>query len=420
MPGNSSVNDQSRSRDHATPNCLPRTTAASCEPYNCSSIKTMPLRTLFILGTRPEAVKLCPVIRYLRQCPDFHVSVCATAQHREMLDAVLKFFDVTPDYDLNVMAPGQTLYRSTSRIIAALEDVFGDARPDVAIVQGDTTTTFCGALAAFYAKTAVAHIEAGLRTGNILSPFPEEMNRVLTTRLTDLHLAPTGWAAGNLTAEGVPESAIEITGNPGIDAVLYVRDRLTAAEAAGAGATQPEEGRRTVLVTAHRRESFGGGFERICSALAHLAARDDVRIVYPVHPNPNVRGVVERRLGGASNIQLIDPLDYVPFVDAMRRAYLILTDSGGVQEEAPSLGKPVLVLRENTERPEGVEAGTVKLVGTDADTIVKEANRLLDDPGEYGRMAHMSNPYGDGHASERIAGALLARFGRAAKHVPVQ
>jgi UDP-N-acetylglucosamine 2-epimerase (non-hydrolysing) len=355
-------------------------------------------------------VKLCPVIRYLRQCSQFHVSVCATAQHREMLDAVLDYFDVTPDYDLNVMAPGQTLYRSTSRIIGALEDVFKEAKPDVAIVQGDTTTTFCGALAAFYAKAAVAHVEAGLRTGDMLSPFPEEMNRILTTRLTSLHFPPTEWAAGNLRAEGVAESDIVITGNTGIDAVLYVRDRLIAGEAVAPAVAQPVERRRTVLVTAHRRESFGDGFERICSALARLAAREDVRIVYPVHPNPNVRGVVERRLGGAANVELIDPLDYVPFVDAMRRAYLILTDSGGVQEEAPSLGKPVLVLRENTERPEGVEAGTVKLVGTDADTIVKEAVRLLDDPVEYGRMARMSNPYGDGHASERIAEALLARF----------
>ncbi|HWR53032.1 MAG TPA: UDP-N-acetylglucosamine 2-epimerase (non-hydrolyzing) [Bryobacteraceae bacterium] len=376
----------------------------------------MPIRTLFILGTRPEAVKLCPVIRHLRQHPEFHVDVCATAQHREMLDAVLNFFEVTPDYDLNVMAPGQTLYRSTSRIIGALEDVFAAARPDVAIVQGDTTTTFCGALAAFYAKAAVAHVEAGLRTGNMLSPFPEEMNRVLTTRLTTLHLAPTGWAAGNLTAEGVPEAAIAITGNPGIDAVLYVRDRLAAGEAGRAAPAGENHDRRTVLVTAHRRESFGEGFERICSALERLAAREDVRILYPVHPNPNVRGVVERRLGGVPNVDLIDPLDYVPFVDAMRHAYLILSDSGGVQEEAPSLGKPVLVLRENTERPEGVDAGTVKLVGTDVETIVKEANRLLDDPDEYGRMARMGNPYGDGHASERIAEALLAQFERRADH----
>jgi UDP-N-acetylglucosamine 2-epimerase (non-hydrolysing) len=390
---------------------------------------TLPHTVLFIFGTRPEAIKLAPLIRHLRQFPDrYLVKICVTAQHRHMLDQVLDAFEITPDFDLNVMAPDQTLSQSTSRIIAALEPVFAHAAPHLVIVQGDTTTTFCGALAAFYHRVPVAHVEAGLRTGDPQQPFPEESNRVLTSRLASLHFAPTAQAAENLAREGISRG-VWITGNTGIDAVLYIRDRLDAgsavaraaetnADSAVARAARPAEprfisafpgdGKRIVLVTAHRRESFGAGFERICRALLRLADRGDVHIVYPVHPNPNVREVVERILRSQANITLLEPQDYVPFVDLMRRSYIILTDSGGIQEEAPSLGKPVLVLREKTERPEAVEAGTVKLVGTDEHRIVAETGVLLDQPDEYERRSRIHNPYGDGHASERIEAALRA------------
>ena len=330
------------------------------------------------------------------------MSVCVTAQHRAMLDQVLAAFEITPDFDLDLMTPGQTLFQSTSRIVAALEPILRESKPDLAIVQGDTTTTLCGALAAFYANVPVAHVEAGLRTGDLRQPFPEELNRVLSSRIAALHFAPTEGAAENLRSEGITRGVF-VTGNTGIDAVLQIRDRLERGELQRG----PEMGgKRIVLVTAHRRESFGEGFERICQALAQIAGREDVQIVYPVHPNPNVQSVVNRHLASRANIRLIEPLDYVPFVDLMRRAYLIVTDSGGIQEEAPSLGKPVLVLRDKTERPEAVIAGTVKLVGTDVARIVAEAARLLDDPGEYDRMSHVHNPYGDGHACERIEGAL--------------
>jgi UDP-N-acetylglucosamine 2-epimerase (non-hydrolysing) len=370
-----------------------------------------PRTVLFIFGTRPEAIKLAPLIRHLRQFPDrYSVKICVTAQHRHMLDQVLEAFEIVPDFDLNVMAPDQTLSQSTSRIIAALEPVFAKAAPDLVIVQGDTTTTLCGALAAFYHRVPVAHVEAGLRTGDPLEPFPEESNRVLTSRLASLHFAPTAQAADNLRREGIT-SGVWVTGNTGIDAVLYIRDRLDAqkvrlftprrSEGSDIDATK-----RIVLVTAHRRESFGAGFERICRAILRLAGRGDVHMIYPVHPNPNVREVVERILGDQPNITLLEPQDYVPFVDLMRRSYMILTDSGGIQEEAPSLGKPVLVLRDKTERPEAVEAGTVKLVGTDVDRVVAEAGVLLDQPDEYERRSRIHNPYGDGHASERIESAL--------------
>ena len=361
------------------------------------------VRVLFIFGTRPEAIKLAPLIRYLKQFPErYSVETCVTAQHRGMLDQVLSAFEIVPEHDLDLMTPGQTLYGSTSRIVAALERVFAEARPDAAIVQGDTTTTFCGALAAFYARVPVAHVEAGLRTGDVHQPFPEEMNRVLASRIASLHFAPTEGAAENLRREGI-RKGVCVTGNTGIDAVLYVRDRLARGELKVASREFPK---RVVLITAHRRESFGAGFERICEALAKLADRGDVTIVYPVHPNPNVQSVVNRHLARHPDIALIEPLDYVPFVDLMRRAYLILTDSGGIQEEGPSLGKPILVLREKTERPEAVDAGTVKLVGTDVARIIEEATRLLDDRAEYERMSRVHNPYGDGHASERIEAAL--------------
>lgn len=366
-------------------------------------------RVLFIFGTRPEAIKLSPVVLYMRGRPDaFDVRVCVTAQHRQMLDQVLEAFGIRPDHDLNLMRPNQSLPESTARMVAALEPVIAGEKPDIVLVQGDTTTTFCGALAAFYARVPVGHVEAGLRTGDMEQPFPEEMNRVLTSRLARWHFAPTERAAANLRAEGVDESGIVVTGNSGIDAVLHVKGRLEAGELAGFGGFDSGPGRRLIVMTAHRRESFGAGFERILEAVAWLARREDVEIVYPVHPNPNVRGPVEARLKGLKRVHLIEPLDYVPFVDLMRRSYFLITDSGGVQEEAPSLGKPVLVLREKTERPEAVAAGTVKLVGTDAGRITREASALLDDEQGYQRMARTHNPYGDGRASGRIAAAVLA------------
>src|ERR1051326_4697283 len=358
-------------------------------------------RILFIFGTRPEAIKLCPVILRLRANPSlFDVKVCVTAQHREMLDQVLAAFQVQPDFDLDLMLPGQTLFQSTSRILAGLEPVLDAVRPGMVIVQGDTTTTFCGALAAFYKNIAVGHVEAGLRTWDMRQPFPEEMNRVLTSRVTSLHFAPTEASAQNLRNEGVSADTISITGNTGIDAVLFVRDRLVSGELQGgdSGVTV-EPGKRLILVTAHRRESFGTGFESICRGLAAIADRGDVQIAYPVHPNPNVQDPVNRLLARHPAVRLIKPLSYVPFVDLMRRAYIVITDSGGIQEEGPSLGKPILVMREKTERPEAVAAGTVKLVGTDEDRIFGEASKLLDDPQAWERMTRVHNPYGDGRAS---------------------
>jgi UDP-N-acetylglucosamine 2-epimerase (non-hydrolysing) len=369
----------------------------------------LPRTILFIFGTRPEAIKLCPLVLHLRQFPDlYRVRVCVTAQHRQMLDQVLGVFNITPDVDLNVMKPGQSLYQSTANIMLGLEDVFRTLQPDLAVVQGDTTTTFCGALAAFYHRTPVAHVEAGLRTFDLYQPFPEELNRVLTTRLTTLHFAATDGAAENLRREGIHQN-IWVTGNTGIDAVLHVRDKLVRGEfPARDWGLDPT--RRLLLVTAHRRESFGDGFTRICEALRTLADRGDVQIVYPVHPNPNVQDPVNRLLRHHPAIRLIEPLDYVPFIDLMRRAHILITDSGGVQEEGPSLGKPILVLREKTERPEAVQAGTVKLVGTDPARILAEANTLLDSPAAYDAMARTHNPYGDGRASFRIDAALRSVF----------
>jgi len=369
------------------------------------------LKCLFVFGTRPEAIKLCPVIRYMKGCPqEFEVRVAVTAQHRQMLDQALTVFDVKPDYDLNVMTPGQTLSGMSARILGALESVYAEVKPDIVYVQGDTTTTFCGALAAFYARIPVGHIEAGLRTGDISQPFPEEMNRVLTGRLAAVHFAATEGARANLLRENVARENVYVTGNSGIDAVLYVRDRLIAGELAGGDWSFLNARKRLIVVTAHRRESFGEGFENICRALRRIAQCGDVEIVYPVHRNPNVMGPVNRFLGSVGNIHLIDPLDYVPFVDLMRRAYLLLTDSGGIQEEGPSLGKPVIVMREKTERPEAVEAGTVRLAGTDEESIVGEVARLLHDEAAYSAMSRVHNPYGDGHASERIAAATQSFF----------
>ena len=373
---------------------------------------TDPVKTLFVFGTRPEAIKLCPVVLYMKSRPEqFDVRVAVTAQHRQMLDQVLEVFRVVPDYDLNSMTPGQTLAASTARILAALEPVMADAKPDIVYVQGDTTTTLCGALAAFYSRIPVGHIEAGLRTGDLAQPFPEEMNRVVTGRLAAIHFAATDGARGNLIRENVDPDTIHVTGNSGIDALLNVRDRLASGELKGQADLARfgcDPARRLIVVTAHRRESFGGGFENICRALQKIAGRNDVEIVYPVHRNPNVVGPVQRYLDGLPNVHLIEPLEYVPFVDLMRRAYLLLTDSGGIQEEGPSLGKPVIVMREKTERPEAVEAGTVRMAGADEERIITEVTRLLDDPAAREAMSRVHNPYGDGHASERISKATLS------------
>ena len=372
------------------------------------------IRVLLVFGTRPEAIKLCPLYRHLAACEGFEARVCVTAQHRAMLDQVLETFRVRPDHDLDLMLPSQTLAQSTSRILAALESVIAADRPDLVVVQGDTTTTMAGAMAAFYQKVPVGHVEAGLRTGDMLQPFPEEMNRVVTTRLSALHFAPTEWAAQNLLGEGVDPAAVHITGNTGIDAVLQVSRELAEGRLHGRAWTELDSSRKLIAVTAHRRESFGEGFGQICNALARLAARPDVQIVYPVHRNPNVLEPVTARLAHLPGVLLMEPLEYVSFVDLMRRAYLLLTDSGGVQEEGPSLGKPILVMREKTERPEAVKAGTVKLVGTDESRIVGEAERLLDDPAEYERMQRVHNPYGDGHACERIGEAIRGHFSKIA------
>ncbi len=362
---------------------------------------------LFIFGTRPEAIKLCPIVRYMRAShPELQVKVCVTAQHRSMLDQVLACFQVTPDFDLNLMTPGQTLSQITARALSALDPLLAEHPFDMAVVQGDTTTTMAGAMAAFYRHIPVAHVEAGLRTGDLAQPFPEEMNRLVSGRLATLHFAPTDGARRNLLVEGIPSAGISVTGNSGIDAVLHVAGLLERGEIPTPQWAWLDPAKKLIVVTAHRRESFGEGILHIIEALAELSQRPDVQIVYPVHRNPNVLDPVTRGLGNRPNIALIDPLDYTAFVDLMRRATILITDSGGIQEEAPSLGKPVLVMRDCTERPEAVDAGTVKLVGTDPRKIVTEATILLDDQQEYLRRARIHNPYGDGHASERISAAI--------------
>ena len=374
------------------------------------------VKVLFVFGTRPEAIKLCPVVRQLQsRAGQFSARVCVTAQHRGLLDQVLEVFGVKPDHDLDIMQPGQTLSQSTARIMAALEPVMQREKPDMVLVQGDTTTTLCGALSAFYHRVPVGHVEAGLRTWDLYQPFPEEANRLLTGRLAAVHFAATDWSAENLRKEGVPADAILVTGNTGIDAVLQVASELAAGRLEGFTGAAIKPDRKLIVVTSHRRESFGDGVLSLCHALGRLADRDDTQIVFAVHPNPNVRGPVHERLGNHPNISLVDPVSYVPFVDLMRRSYLLLTDSGGIQEEGPSLGKPILVLRDKTERPEAVMAGTVKLVGTDSERIFTEAGILLDDAAEYERRAHAHNPYGDGQASPRIADRILAWHAAAAK-----
>lgn len=375
-------------------------------------------KVLIIFGTRPEAIKLCPLVHRMRREADLTVRVCVTGQHRAMLDQVLDAFKVRPDHDLNLMQPEQTLAESTSRILAALEPVLAEEAPDLVLVQGDTTSTLCGALAAFYRRIPVGHVEAGLRTGDLYQPFPEEANRVLATRLATLHFAATEWAASNLLAEGVDPKRVWVTGNTVIDAVLHVTRELEAGRLKGGDWSALDPRRKLIVVTAHRRESFGEGIEQVCRALARLAARDDVQVVFPVHLNPNVRRPVERILAGHPNVLLLPPLDYVSFVDLMRRAYLVITDSGGVQEEGPSLGKPILVTREKTERPEAVRAGTVLLVGADEERILDAAGGLLDDPRRRAAMARIHNPYGDGLASERIAGVIRSFFASISSDIP--
>ena len=369
------------------------------------------MKVLTVFGTRPEAIKMAPLVHALAKDPHFEAKVCVTAQHREMLDQVLKLFSIVPEYDLNIMKPGQGLTEITCRILEGLKPVLESFKPDVVLVHGDTTTTMAASLAAFYQRIPVGHVEAGLRTGDLSSPWPEEGNRTLTGHLATYHFAPTETSRQNLLRENIADNRITVTGNTVIDALFWVRDRVLSDEALHNELTQRypflANGKKMILVTGHRRESFGRGFEQICHALAEIAANNpDVQIVYPVHLNPNVSEPVKRILGHVENVILIEPQDYLPFVWLMNRAWLILTDSGGIQEEAPSLGKPVLVMREMTERPEAVSAGTVCLVGTDSQRIVNEVTRLLQDESAYQAMSRAHNPYGDGHACHRILSAL--------------
>lgn len=369
-------------------------------------------KILLVFGTRPEAIKMAPLVKVLQSHEGFEAKVCVTAQHRQMLDQVLTLFEIEPDFDLNLMKPEQDLYDITSGVLRGLKLILTQWRPEVVLVHGDTSTTFAAALAAFYQRIPVGHVEAGLRTGNLYSPWPEEANRKLTTTLARWHFAPTDTSRTNLLKEGVAAASIFVTGNTVIDALLQVREKLLGSSPMLQHFDQAfnflDARRRLVLVTGHRRENFGDGFERICQALKGIAIEQpDVQLVYPVHLNPQVQEPVKRLLGGINNVFLIEPQDYLPFVYLMDKSTLILTDSGGIQEEAPSLGKPVLVMRDTTERPEAVEAGTVKLVGTDAQRIASEAKLLLNDPQAYNAMAFAHNPYGDGQACQRIAQALL-------------
>ncbi|EIV1774917.1 UDP-N-acetylglucosamine 2-epimerase (non-hydrolyzing) [Vibrio vulnificus] len=368
-------------------------------------------KVLTVFGTRPEAIKMAPLVHALAADERFEAKCCVTAQHREMLDQVLELFEITPDYDLNLMKAGQTLNEVTARILLELKSVLQEFRPDVVLVHGDTATTFAASLAAYYEQIAVGHVEAGLRTGNIYSPWPEEANRKLTGALTKYHFAPTETSQQNLLQENFAEEDIFVTGNTVIDALLMVKEKIEqdADLKATLAAQFPylDENKKLILVTGHRRESFGGGFVRICEALAQTAKQHpEVQILYPMHLNPNVREPVNRILGSVENVLLIEPQQYLPFIYLMDRANIILTDSGGIQEEAPSLGKPVLVMRDTTERPEAVAAGTVKLVGTDVEKIVFNLNTLLSDSEAYQAMSFAHNPYGDGKACKRILDSL--------------
>ncbi|KHS98242.1 UDP-N-acetylglucosamine 2-epimerase [Pectobacterium brasiliense] len=372
------------------------------------------MKVLTVFGTRPEAIKMAPLVHALAQDGAFESRICVTAQHREMLDQVLRLFDITPDYDLDIMRPGQGLSEISCRILSGLEPVMAEFKPDLVLVHGDTTTTLATSLAAFYQRIPVGHVEAGLRTGNLYSPWPEEANRKLTGHLAMYHFAPTENSRQNLLREHLSDRHIFVTGNTVIDALFWVRDRILGDAALRRSLDEKyaflDDNKKLILVTGHRRESFGGGFERICSALADIARRHpEVQIVYPVHLNPNVSEPVNRILSGIDNVMLIAPQDYLPFVYLMNRSYMILTDSGGIQEEAPSLGKPVLVMRDTTERPEAVEAGTVKLVGTEVTSIVDAVSTLLTDEDAYQAMSRAHNPYGDGQACQRIVDALKNR-----------
>lgn len=368
-------------------------------------MKSEKKNVLCVVGTRPEAIKMAPVILALKNEPWANVRVLATAQHRHMLDQVLDFFDIEPDIDLDIMRPNQALTTLTARLLLDLDDVLHAEKPDVVLVQGDTTTVMTAALACFYHRIPVGHVEAGLRTGDMQNPFPEEANRVIAGRLARWHFAPTESSRQNLLREGVADADIVVTGNTVIDALLMTAAKDLALE------VELDAGKRLVLITSHRRENFGEPFRNICRALHTLATRNpDVQFLYPVHPNPNVKDVAHEMLGNCPNIRLCEPLDYAPFVAAMKRSYLIVSDSGGVQEEAPALGKPVLVLRDETERPEAVEQGVVKLVGPDYDRIVEETQRLLDDESAYRAMARGISPYGDGHGAERIVKVLREHF----------
>jgi UDP-N-acetylglucosamine 2-epimerase (non-hydrolysing) len=386
--------------------CIP----AGRESIDCDNILfLMTLKVLCVFGTRPEAVKIAPIVRLLKETPGVESRVCVTAQHRQMLDQVLELFQIKPDYDLDLMRENQSLAEISASIFTHLDPVLANFQPDWVLVVGDTTTVVTTAQLAYYRRVKLGHVEAGLRTHNKWHPFPEELNRRIATVIADLHFAPTEWSKENLLREGVDEQDILVTGNPVIDALHFVAkqpepqqitellERLTVRGPAA---------RRLILVTAHRRENFGQPLENICHALKGLASRGDVEIVGPVHLNPNAQEPFHRILNGTPHVTLLPPLDYLPMVHLMKHAGLILTDSGGLQEEAPSLGIPVLVLRETTERPEGVEAGTLRLVGTETSQILREANRLLDDPIAHAQMAKAANPYGDGHAAERIIHAL--------------
>ncbi|URQ89948.1 UDP-N-acetylglucosamine 2-epimerase (non-hydrolyzing) [Pseudoalteromonas sp. SCSIO 43101] len=371
------------------------------------------MKVLTVFGTRPEAIKMAPLVLALENDARIEAKVCVTAQHREMLDQVLDLFQITPDYDLNIMKAGQDLYDITSKILLGLRDVLDEFKPDWVLVHGDTTTTFAASMAAFYKQIKVGHVEAGLRTGNLYSPWPEEANRTLTGVLTAKHFAPTQASADNLLREHVPQNTIFVTGNTVIDALLQVKNNVLPKVDVQQQLTEKFADildKPYVLITGHRRESFGGGFERICQSISSLASKyPDYNFVYPVHLNPNVQEPVKRLLADKSNVKLIDPQDYLPFVFLMNQAYLILTDSGGVQEEAPSLGKPVLVMRDTTERPEAVAAGTVKLVGTDSEKIIAAVSELIDNKETYTQMSFAHNPYGDGKACERIIEGLFTK-----------
>lgn len=364
------------------------------------------IKNLVVFGTRPEAIKMAPLVKELQKHSDLDVKVCVTAQHREMLDQVLEFFDITPDYDMNLMKPNQNLYSLTADIITGLKPILEEYKPDYVYVHGDTSTTMATSIAAFYSGAQICHVEAGLRTHNKRSPFPEEINRQVTGRIADFHFSPTTASAQNLLDENVKQNTILVTGNTVIDALMDSSERVKNLDSNEINTLKGivDSSKRLILVTGHRRENHGQGFVNICEALKEIAANNsDVQIIYPVHLNPNVKGPVYEILSGIDNIKLIEPIAYPAFVWLMNQSYLIITDSGGVQEEAPSLGKPVLVMRETTERPEAVEAGTVILVGTNKELIVKECGSLLNDSDRYNRMSALHNPYGDGKACERIA-----------------